>query len=113
MKDKYAKFNKLKSKIEKAETSLKLLKSELSDVQEEIVEELKNVSKPLKCQYGTFSTYKLKKYRFSDSCKEVESTIKKMIQKYQDDIKEVQKSDIEPGKVKLEEKIYLRYKSNE
>lgn len=110
MADKYALYAKLNKKAQKLSDELKAVNDELNQAKQDILEEVKNLSKPLKCEYGTFSSYKVKKYTFSEDYYKSEQQFKEEIKKANEVFKAEQKREIEEGKAKVDEIIYLRVK---
>jgi len=112
MADKYALYKKLSTKSEKLSEELKAINTELNSVKDQIIDEIKDLSKPLKCKYGTFSTVKMKKYKFTDNYYATEKQLNQEIKKAKDVLKLEQKKEIEGGKTQVTEILYLRVKDD-
>jgi hypothetical protein len=112
MADKYALYKKLTAKAEKISEELKAVNTELNSVKDQIIDEIKDLSKPLKCEYGTFSTVKMKKYKFSDNYYAIEKQFNQEVKKGKDILKLQQKNEIEDGKAEVSEILYLRVKDD-
>ena len=106
MNNKYKEYAMLRVQSAEIATRMKAIETDL-------VEEIKDLSVPMKTEYGTFSGVNRTVNEFSETAKykidEVKTELKKLSLPLQNEIKEIERKDIESGNGEQRQVVSLRY----
>lgn len=86
----------------KAKLTIKLSQLKLKELEPKILEEVKHLSEPMKTESGTFTTVKREYWKYTDSVKDLEKSMKAKVE-------EGKKKEQEDGLAKKTEKVGLRF----
>ncbi len=100
----------------KTKTEIAALQDKLDRLSSEIVTEIKDLSAPMRMDFGTFTTVVTKKYQYSDDVvlmeKEAADRLKALKGELFAPVEDAMKHEVSTGKAKVEESVGLRFTPN-
>lgn len=86
----------------KTKQAIKALSEKLKDIEPKILEEIKDLSEPMRTNEGAFTTVERVSYKYSDSLKD-----KKV--GYDAEIRDLQAKEVESGKAESSKSVGIRF----